>query len=306
MIEPQVSGTTEAPCRTTRTYLYVPGDNFERLTGAESRGADAVIADLEDSVALNRKALALSSVTAWLAESTPRPTTERWVRVNADRQGIQEIRALFGHGLTGFCLPKVTSQSDVLRVAQILTDLESVDSCHEQTLLMPLIESAAALEALAGIASENRVHLLQLGELDLAAELALRPGKDEAELAPLRSRVVVASAAAGLLPPVGPVSPLYRDLDSFAESTERLKRAGFLGRAVIHPAQIAVVHRVFAVSAEEAHRARKVVDRYQRAQEEGTGVLVGDDGRMVDEAVVRHYRLTVALAAAADRQGSRQ
>ena len=106
----------------------------------------------------------------------------------------------------------------------------------------------------------------------------------------------MASAAAGIGAPGGPVSTNFTDLEAFRAGTERLKRLGFGGRAVIHPAQVPVVHAVFTPSAEEVRRARDLVERFDAAVAAGSGVIVDDQGRMVDEAVVRVARNLLARA----------
>jgi citrate lyase subunit beta/citryl-CoA lyase len=287
-----------------RSYLYVPGDSGERLERAASRGADAVIADLEDSVAVNRKDSAADSVIAWLTEPVD-GRCERWVRVNGGPQALDDIRRVFRPGLTGICLAKADCCDRVTEAADVLDELEHRYAVPAQTtLLMPLVESARGIRSVLEIAESPRVHKLQIGELDLAAELGVSPGPDEAELTAIRSDVVVAAAAAGLLPPVGAVSPEFRDQEALAVSTERLKRAGFVGRAAIHPAQLETIHRVFSVTPDEAARARAVVHDYEQAAVSGVGVLVDQSGRMVDEAVVRMSRRVVALAAAAEERNT--
>jgi citrate lyase subunit beta/citryl-CoA lyase len=284
-----------------RSYLYVPADDEQRLGKAKTRGADAIVADLEDSVAPSRKGVANDNTARWLAEPGA-GEAERWVRVNQGELGLADIAAVFGRGLTGICLPKVSSGTEVRRASDLLDDLEQRGNVPAQTtLLMPLIESATGLQALSDIAGAPRVHKLQIGELDLAADLGIEPGEDEAELAPLRSRVVVASVASGLLPPVGAVSPEFRDLDMLATSTRRLQRAGFVGRMAIHPAQLDVIHRCFAVTAAEVAAALELVERYDTAMADGSGVILGEDGRMVDEAVVRRSRRIIGLADTTER-----
>lgn len=281
-----------------RSYLYVPADSADRLSRAGSRRADAVIADLEDSVASSRKELARENTTTWLSRSTSGPRPERWVRVNAGAEGLEDIAAVFAPGLTGVCLPKVSGRAELERASDVLDRLERRAGIPAQgAALMPLVETAVGLQSLSDMARAPRVRRLQLGELDLQADLGLQPGDDEAELAPLRSAVVVASAAAGLQPPVGPVSPDFRDLVALEASTVRLRRAGFVGRAAIHPAQISVIHKAFTPSREEVARASALVGRYEAALAAGSGVLVDENGRMVDEAVVRRCRRTIALAA---------
>ena len=112
----------------------------------------------------------------------------------------------------------------------------------------------------------------------------------------MRSSVVLASAAAGIEPPVGPVSTNFRDLDALRHSTEALARLGYLGRACIHPAQAAVVNEVFTPSAEVVESARALIERYDAAVAAGEGVFTDDSGRMVDLAVVRQARRALALA----------
>jgi citrate lyase subunit beta/citryl-CoA lyase len=280
-----------------RSYLYVPGDRADRLAGAPGRGPDAVIADLEDAVAAEHTDEAVDNVRAWL-ETPVADGVQRWVRVEPGERGMDEIRSVFGPGLTGICLAKVGGPDVVHRAARLLDALEQeAGPSGRPTAMMPLIESAEGLQRLAEIAAAPRVEKLQLGELDLSADLGLVPGKDEVELAPYRAMVVLASAAAGLLPPVGPLSPQYRDLVQLESSTQLLKRSGFVGRAAIHPAQLPIIHATFTVTAQEIAQARSVLTRYDAARAEGSGVFVGPDGHMVDEAVVRQSRRMLSIAA---------
>lgn len=283
-----------------RSYLYVPAVAGDRMARAASRGADAVIADLEDSVPPSRKAEALAAAVAWLRE--PRDAVERWVRVNPGEKGLEELAELAALRPDGFCLPKCAGSADVERVAALIDDLQDPARQRPTTMLMPLVESASGVLAAAQIAASRRVLRLQIGEIDLATDLGLAVSDDGAELGSVRNAVVVASAAAGILPPVGAVSPQFRDLAGFGRSTAALRRAGFVGRAAIHPDQIRVIHDAYAVSADERDRAARLVAQYEAALMAGSGVLVGDDGRMVDEAVIRTSRRTIALADAAERR----
>jgi citrate lyase subunit beta/citryl-CoA lyase len=277
-----------------RSYLYVPGDSGDRLERAAARGADAIIADLEDAVAPARKAVAVEAVAAWLARRGS--GVQRWVRVNAGERGIEDLRAVFRPGLDGIVIPKVTSPADVQQVLDALSAMAETPGGAGRVAVMPLIETARGLRDIDAIAEHPGVGVLQLGELDLVADLGLIPASDDSELAYARSRVVTASAAAGLLPPVAPVSPDFADLDGFRAGTERLRRLGFVGRAVIHPAQVPVVHDVFSPHPSDVAAACRTLAAYEAALSSGIGVVVDEDGRMVDEAVVRACRRTVALA----------
>jgi citrate lyase subunit beta/citryl-CoA lyase len=115
---------------------------------------------------------------------------------------------------------------------------------------------------------------------------------DDSALSTARGLVVLASAAAGVLPPVAPVSRDFRDLDAFRSSTSGLRRAGYLGRACIHPAQVEVANAVFTPSAQELERARDILRRSAAAE---GGVALDADGGMLDAAVVRQAERLLAL-----------
>jgi citrate lyase subunit beta / citryl-CoA lyase len=159
-----------------------------------------------------------------------------------------------------------------------------------------LLESAAGILSARAIAQEPRVWQLGLGELDLCAEVGIQPSADERELLSIRVHVVLASAAAGLEPPVGPVWTDFRDLAALRRSTEALRRVGFGSRWAIHPAQVPVINETFTPTPEQLEAARRLVERYDSALDEGVGVCVGEDGHMVDEAVVRAARRILARA----------
>jgi citrate lyase subunit beta / citryl-CoA lyase len=162
--------------------------------------------------------------------------------------------------------------------------------------VLALVETARGLVAAEAVAAAPRVVRLGLGEADLAGELGLQPGPDKEELWPLRSRVVVASAAAGILPPVGPVETAVRDADRLVRTTGILLRQGFRGRTAIHPAQVPVINEAFTPGPEELAAARDVLSRLAEAGERGSGVAMTADGGFIDAAVVRSAREVVGRA----------
>lgn len=279
-----------------RSYLYVPGNAADKLAKALARGADALIIDLEDAVPFSHKDGARDAVVGWLADQSVGGTTELWVRVNSGPLRAVDVRALAGiPQLTGIILAKVEDADDVVSTGHLLAAAGDTT-----TLLMPLIETAAAVLSAREIASAPRVHQLQIGEVDLTGETGVIPGEDEMELAGIRTLIVLASAAAGINPPVGPVSRITHDMAAFEVSTQRVRRLGFMGRACIHPAQLPVAHLVFTPTAEEVTEARSVINLVELAEARGSGVVLDDAGRMVDPAVLHAARRTIALAAAAE------
>lgn len=284
-----------------RSYLYVPGNDSAKLARAAERGADALIVDLEDAVPPSAKAEARTLVAEWLAgDRLPAADDggpEVWVRVNPGPAGHQDVHAVLGPRLRGVVAAK-TESADELRAL-----VDEVERAEQQAGLpagsvgvVPLLESAAALLAAREIAAVPRVVRLQVGEADLAADLGMDPSPDGAEWDPIRAQVVVVSAAAGIGAPVAPVSTDFRDLDRFAASTRALARRGYVGRACIHPAQVAVVNEVFTPAPDQVAWAREVIRLMDEAVGRGVGVVVGPDGRMVDEAVIRQARRVIGLA----------
>ncbi|WP_405915046.1 HpcH/HpaI aldolase/citrate lyase family protein [Streptomyces sp. NBC_00728] len=286
------------PRRTPRSYLYVPGDRPRMLAKALDRGADALIVDLEDAVAPAAKQTALRAVRRWLEELAPDNGADIWVRVNPGPDGLREAAALVGPALRGLCLAKCPDPGVVSAFHDVLTEREAhLGLTAGGIALSPLLETAAAVLNAPALAAAPRVAHLQAGEADLCAELGMEPRSDDrSELLVVRTTLVLACAAAGIAPPVGPVSTVFRDTGALLASTRALRRLGYRSRACIHPDQLPVVHEVFTPSAEEVAAARALVDRFEEAARSGRAVVTGADGRMVDEAVVRAARRVLGTA----------
>jgi citrate lyase subunit beta/citryl-CoA lyase len=280
-----------------RSYLFVPGDRPAMLAKAAHRGADALIVDLEDAVAPSSKAAARAITAAWLSGlAGPRPPV--WVRVN-NVAGILEddVAAVLHPRLRGLMIPKVDGVADLESIALRLDDAEAAAGVASGAIrLLPIIETARGVLGVSAIAAAPRVERLMIGELDLGADLGV-DATDEVALVPLRLQVVVASAAAGIAPPLGPVAPDYRDLEALADDTRRLFRQGFRSRPAIHPSQVPIYNDVFTPSTAEVARARRLVELYETAHAAGRGAVVDEDGRMVDEAVVKAARRIIETAA---------
>jgi citrate lyase subunit beta / citryl-CoA lyase len=281
-----------------RSYLFVPGDQAGKLQHAVASGADAIIADLEDAVAPSAKADARRTVADWLATQLNGDQPELWVRVNASvRLLADDVHAVVGPAVMGICLPKSNTPEQVRSLGELLGTAEREASLAEGSIrVLPLLESAAGILSARTIAEQPRVWQLGLGELDLCAEVGIEPSADERELLPIRVQVVLASAAAGLAPPIGPLSTDFRDLDALQSSTAALRRLGFGSRWAIHPAQVPVINQAFLPTPEQLEAARRLVERYDGALDQGVGVCVDEDGQMVDEAVVRAARRLLARA----------
>jgi citrate lyase subunit beta/citryl-CoA lyase len=285
--------------RSPRSLLYVPGDRPHWVPKAWASDADAVILDLEDSVAPARRALAREDTARVVAENIVDGVTagEIWVRVDASTLA-EDLTAVVGPGLRGVMLAKAEPSS--LRMAASLLDrLEAERSLPPQSLsLIALVETAQGIRHLWDVAESPRVSRMALGEADLAGELGLMPDQRRTELLPLRLAVVVASASAGLERPIGPVHTALDDAPGLASSSAEQLRQGFRARTAIHPNQIQTINLTFTPDAEEVDRARTIVSTYEEALASGAGAVRGPDGQIMDRATVRIAREILARARA--------
>jgi len=280
---------------TIRSFLYVPGDRSDMVAKATNSDADAVIIDLEDGVGAAAKDKARDIVASWLVEQQQSPIA-LWVRINSQPEIAHlDLDAVVQPALAGIYVPKVSATADVESVANKLDDLEASNGVAQGAVqIAPLLETAAGVLAAPDIAASRRVSHLAIGEADLAADLGMRPSPDGRELDPIRISVVVASAAAKINPPIGPVDTKFRDLESLRATSRQLRQMGYGGRAAIHPDQIPIINEAFSPTPEELAAARDIVHRFDAAQQAGDAITLAEDGSLIDEAVVRLARLTLS------------
>ncbi len=268
-----------------RSYLYVPADRPRFMDRAFDVGADAVIFDLEDAVAASRKDAAREAALSALPH---RPAgIEVWVRLNSGRRGLEDAAAVLScGGGDGVWMPKAQSGRHFDELTAAITRMAPA------TVLGLLVESACGVLELGAMTGHGAVGRLQIGEVDLRADLAMPDvGDDFDRLAMARSWLVMHAAAARLPSPVAPVSVDVSDLQEFRRTSQRLKEMGFGGRACIHPSQVMVANEIFGVASEEVAAAHALLDDFDRRAEEGVGAFRAADGAMVDEATVRRARM---------------
>lgn len=279
-----------------RSYLYVPGNRGAMLAKALGRGADALIVDLEDAVPVAEKDRARELVAAWLRDDRAPGDGDVWIRIDPSVDVEADVALAVAGSVTGIVLPKST--------LDLLGSVTSVLARHEDRAesgglrVIALIETARGVVDAETLAMHDRVVRLGMGEADLAAELRLIRRRDAAAFLPLRSRVVVASAAAGISPPIGPAFTALANDEGLRSSTSALRDLGFGARTALHPDQLRTINEVFSPTDEEVSRARELLSRFDEAVAEGHGAFRDGDGRMIDEAVVRSARETLEMAAA--------
>ena len=275
----------------TRSYLYVPANEANRLSKSLSRGADALIVDLEDGVAPTEKDIARENLTSFL--NSLDSSSEIWVRVNPEKGALElDLEAAVHRNCLGIILAKTTTLDEINNLDLILSRLEKSRSLNNSLQVAALIESAAGVFNAQTIASGPRVSRLQLGEADLRADLGTSGESGSTTIQYARSTLVFASAAANINPPVAAVSTNFKDLDSFRKSSQEFKEWGYFGRSCIHPDQLAIANEVFTLSQQEIESAQDILDRLAAA---GGGVALDAKGRMIDEAVARIARRTLGI-----------
>ena len=265
-----------------RSFLYVPGDRADRVGKAFDAGADAILIDLEDAVALSAKEaarqVALESLRSRLGDG---PAV--WVRINSGEVGRADAAALAAQSthLGGLVLAKCDDLDWLDEIASVIPS---------SVPLSPLIESARGLRRLDALCTHPRVSQCHLGEIDLLADLGAHGDAGPELLGHAHAELLYASAAARILPPIGGVYADFRDLEGLTADSVRLAQLGFAGRPALHPTQVPVINATFRPSADELATAAALVASYDEALGRGQGAVTDERGRMVDEAVVRRAR----------------
>jgi citrate lyase subunit beta/citryl-CoA lyase len=269
-----------------RSFLYVPADRPDRVAKALGTGADAVLIDLEDSVALSAKEAARRGAVEAI-RNRPGEGPAVWVRINTGEMGRADAAALAAEAtnLGGVVLAKC---DDVGWLDEI------GDTMPASVPFSPLIESALGLRRLDALCAHPRVLQCHVGEIDLLADLGAHADAGAQLLGHAHAELLYASAAAGIRPPIGGVFPAFRDLEGFVADSARLAELGFAGRPAIHPSQVPVVNAAFRPSEGELAAAAALVASYDEALQRGQGAVTDEQGRMVDEAVVRRARQLLA------------
>lgn len=292
-----------------RSMLFVPGDSEKKLASGARANADALILDLEDSVAPGRKAEARELVAAFLKRRTGRPS---WVRVNAisDPEHEADLASVLPARPDGIVLPKVRSSADVIALAVRLEFLERRAGVEPgSTKILPIAtETASGVLALAGFARWGpRLAALTWGAEDLAVALGATANVDErGEWLPpyqlARSLCLLAAAAAGV-PALDTVCLDLRDEERLAREAAYARRDGFVGKLAIHPAQVEVLNRTFRPDEHEVSAARRVVAAFDAA---GNAGVIALDGKMLDRPHLTRARRTLEVATAlTQRDGAR-
>ena len=284
-----------------RTYLFCPGNHSQKVDKVFDSGADVVIIDLEDAVAISEK-LATRAVTV---EALKRPRRCRgYVRVNAyDTEFCYgDICEIVGPWLDGIVLPKLESVDDLRSVDWLVGNLEREYGMEVGLIdIMPIIETAKGQDRARDIAcGGTRIKRLSFGAGDYTKDLGMEWSLLETELANMRAEMVVASRVGELEPPIDTVFIHIREHAAFFESCNLVRDLGFQGKLCIHPDQVPIANGAFTPTKEQLAFAQKVIDAFTQAEASGSA-SIQIDGYFVDYPIVDKAKRILDVAEAIAR-----
>ena len=277
----------EAESLIMRSFLFVPGDSERKLAKGPSSGPDALILDLEDSVASDRKKLASEMVQAYL-KSADRKGPKLYVRVNALDTGLtlSDLATIMQGRPDGIAFPKCVGQHDLDLLATYLDALEAregIEKGHTKILTIATESAAAVLALMAAPAKHPRLIGHSWGGEDLMADLGAlakgpAPGHYDDTFKLARTVNLMASVAAGVTA-YDTVYPDIKNVDGLRNEANDAKRMGYGGKIAIHPDQVAMIHEVFTPSPSEVDWAMRVIATFRDNPNAGVLTL---DGKMLD------------------------
>ncbi len=286
-----------------RSMMFVPVNVKKYVEKAHTRGADAVILDLEDSVAPGDKAAARDMVED-AAALAARGGADILVRVNQPLElAVRDIEAVVSPRVAGLLLPKTDSASHVRLLAELVDAVERRKGMTVGTTkFLVMIETPGAFQRMWEIAAAHpRNVALSLGAEDFASSTGSAPDPDV--LLYPKQQVVLAASAAGIMPTgiIGTVAD-YQDTERVRENVRRSRRFGFRGATCIHPAIVPILNDGFSPTKDEIASAERMVAAYDTAQAEGRG-SIEVDGRMIDVPIVERAQALLATARRFEARG---
>lgn len=295
---PYFGGRAQKAPMTLRSLLFVPVNVDRFIDKAHTRGADAIILDLEDSIALSEKDDARRRVPAASARLAENGVEQIFVRINNPiRMAVRDLEAAISPSITGIILPKAQSAEQVRMISAIIGELEIERGMEPGTTsLGARIETAAAFFKMDEIAAADpRITSFGLGGEDFSFAIGVEPAADT--LIYPKQRAIIAARAAGVTP-IGLVGSGadFSDLEGFRNLVRQSRRFGFEGSSCIHPAVVPILNEEFTPPREDVERAERLLDTFYKAIASGTGA-VSFEGKMIDypvafraERLVARYR----------------
>ena len=288
--------------RARRALLYMPGDNMHKIQKATTLEVDCVCMDMEDGVALNRKAEARDT-TANALQTLDFGGSERLVRINPVSSGLEadDLAALLPAHPDGIVIPKVEYGEQVRWVSEQITEVEDEYDWPEGSIcLMVIVETARGVVNLPQIAgADARLETLIFGAEDFAGDIGAIRSPEGWEVFYARSAVMTHAAAFGLQA-IDIAHIDFHNIESLRLEASIGANMGFAGKQVIHPNQVATVQEAFTPSDEAIAQALHLLETFEKQQATGVGAFA-IDGKLVDAPVIQAAERVLALARAAGK-----
>jgi len=289
-----------------RSWLFVPGDSEKKLSKGIDTGADALILDLEDSVAASRRPIGREMTCEYL-KNADRSKMQLYVRINPldGDDALLDLAGIITGKPDGLLLPKAETVDDSNRLKNYLDALEVANDIELGSVkIFPLAtETPGAMLTLEGYRTvNNRVSALSWGAEDLSAAIGASTNRDETGSlsAPyiLARSLCLMAAHAARVQAVDTVHPDFRDDEGLAKASQIARRDGFSGKIAIHPNQVAIINDAFTPSANEIAHAKAVIELFAANPDSGTLSL---DGKMLDKPHLTQAQRVVAVAQSTGR-----
>ena len=283
-----------------RALLYMPGDDRRKIEKATTLGVDCICMDMEDGVAITRKAEA-RAVIAEAVKQLDFGRSERCVRINGIGSGLEryDLAAALATNPDSIVVPKIETGEQVKWVSEHMETYELATSRSiGRTRLLVGVESAKGVLNLREIArADRRLEAIIFGAEDYAASIGATRTKEATEVLYARSAVVTACAANDLQA-IDMVYIDFHDIDGLRLEAQQGAGLGFSGKQIIHPNQVAAVQEAFTPSDEAIEYAKRIVKSFEASQEEGKGAYALD-GKMIDMPLLKNAQKVLERAKAA-------
>ncbi len=287
-----------------RALLYMPGDDRRKIEKALTLSVDCICMDMEDGVAVNRKAEARATIAQALQELNF-GKSEKLARINSVGTGWEreDIDAVLPFRPDGIVIPKIESLEQVEWGSRIIETAELKFGWPLNSIRMLVgVETAKGILNLKEIASHPRLDGIIFGGEDFAASIGARRTRDASELLYARQAVVTACAAFGLQS-IDIVYIDFKDADGLRAEAEQGAGFGFSGKQVIHPNQVQVTQEAFTPSDAAIAEARRIVETFEASQKEGKGAYALD-GKMIDMPLLKNAQKVLERAKAAGKRNA--
>jgi citrate lyase subunit beta/citryl-CoA lyase len=288
-----------------RSMMFVPGNNPGMLLNAGIYGADTIILDCEDAVAITEKDSARNLVFQAISEINY--GTEVAVRINhiSTPFGWDDLKRILPAKPDLIRLPMCQGPDEIRQIDEFISEAEHENKFPSGSIkMMAAVETPKGLRLAYEIASASpRMVALAIGAEDFIANLKTTRSKLGRELLAARGQLVLAAREAGIQC-IDTVFSDINDEEGFKKELELIKEMGFDGKSVVNPRQVSVVHDFFAPTAKEIDHAQRVLAAYQEALEKKSGVI-SLNGKMIDLPIVARAERTLAYAKATAGKGGK-